>query len=110
MDGVHAVHAGLWKRRSTLRQVDEKGSLMLAEAKTRKSLRHAHNIKGYSVENLKQMFDIPFFDFVYLDIEGSEAEVFSSGADLTWLDSAKVIAIKMHEKLGKYFGIEVRIR
>lgn len=43
---------------------------MLAEAKTRKALRSGHNIKGYSVENLKQMFDIPFFDFVYLDMEG----------------------------------------
>ena len=67
------------------------------------------NIIGLSVQSLLSMFDIPAFDFVYLDIEGAEAFVFSRAADLKWVAGAKVIAIKLHENLGKYYGVEGRL-
>ncbi|KAH7624375.1 hypothetical protein Ndes2526B_g00566 [Nannochloris sp. 'desiccata'] len=105
-DGVHAVHGGLWPYQATLRQRSKKGSFLLQESAAGRSFGKHDGILGLSVNNLLGMFDIPAFDFVYLDMEGSEAVVFSGAADLRWLSSAKVIAMKMHDALGKYFGIE----
>lgn len=103
---MHAVHGGLWPYQATLRQRSKKGSFLLKESPADHSPSKYDGILGFSVNNLLGMFDIPAFDFVYLDMEGSEAVVFSGAADLRWLSSAKVIAIKMHDSLGKYFGIE----
>ena len=106
---MHAVHGGLWPYQATLRQRSKKGSFLLQESKVDHSFGKHDGILGLSVNNLLEMFDIPAFDFVYLDVEGSEAVIFSGAADLRWLSNAKVIAIKMHSKLGKYFGIEKKL-
>lgn len=103
---MHAVHGGLWPYQATLRQRSKKGTFLLRESIPDDNSSKHDGILGFSVNNLLGMFDIPAFDFVYLDMEGSEAVVFSGAADLRWLSSAKVIAIKMHDSLGKYFGIE----
>jgi hypothetical protein len=108
-DGVHAVHGGLWPYQATLRQRSKKGSFLLQESASDHGLGKHDSILGLSVNNLLEMFDIPAFDFVYLDMEGSEAVVFSGAADLRWLSQAKVIAIKMHDSLGKYFGIDKKL-
>ena len=103
------MHAGLWPYHATLRQRTKLGTSILQESEAAKDGRRAKgDIIGLSVNNLKGMFDIPGFDFVYLDIEGAEAALFSRVADLSWLSEAKVVAIKIHEKLGKYYGLEVR--
>jgi hypothetical protein len=108
-DGVHAVHGGLWPYQAPLRQRSKKGSFLLQESAADKSFGKHDGILGLSVNNLLGMFDIPAFDFVYLDMEGSEAVVFSGAADLRWLSNAKVVAIKVHNSLGKYFGIEKKL-
>lgn len=38
---------------------------------------------------------------------GAEAMVFARGADLSWLNAVKVVAMKVHPKLGKFFGTDV---
>jgi hypothetical protein len=103
------VHGGLWPYQATLRQRSKKGSLLLQESAADHSFGKHDGILGLSVNNLLEMFDIPAFDFVYLDVEGSEAVIFSGAADLRWMSSAHVIAIKMHDSLGKYFGIEKKL-
>ncbi len=111
---MHAVHGGLWPYHSMLRQRKRKGNRVLEELPPGRGgagvlpRRRQRDILGLSVQNLMAMFDVPAFDFVYLDIEGSEAAVLSSAADLGWLSTAKVIAIKLHEPLGRYFGVKVR--
>ena len=119
------MHAGLWSYHAPLRQRSKKGTYILQEDKRRRSSRFSaaegeeninqrslDDVIGVSVNNVKSMFDIPAFDLVYLDIEGAEAVVMTGAgfsSTQSWIFEAKVIAIKLHKKLGKYFGVERRL-
>jgi len=51
-----------------------------------------------SMHTLLYDYDISVIDFLKIDIEGGEAEVFNSTADLSWLSKVKIIAIEIHDE------------
>jgi hypothetical protein len=53
-------------------------------------------VQGHSFASVAALFDIPRFDLVHVDVGGAEAEAFRPGADLSWLGSAKVVAVRLH--------------
>ncbi len=56
-------------------------------------------IEGIPLEYLIARYDIESIDFLKMDIEGSEAEVFRLGRDLSFLAKTKIIALEIHDEL-----------
>jgi FkbM family methyltransferase len=55
------------------------------------------NIKAVDLKSLIDSENLDIIDFIKIDIEGSEKEVFERG-DLSWLKRTKVIAIEIHDE------------
>ena len=55
-------------------------------------------LSGVSGPCLLQALDLPAFDFIKMDIEGAEGNIFGSGRQgvLPWVESAKVVAMELH--------------
>ena len=47
---------------------------------------------------LLQSLKLPAFDFIKMDIEGAEGNIFGTGRkdNLPWVESAKVVAMELH--------------
>lgn len=84
IDGVHAVHGALWPRQALLSWKDLRGkrterekSRYLTDAFSMfrttdvKRILKLGGFLGFTVADLKDMFDIPSFEVVFLDIEGA---------------------------------------
>lgn len=59
------------------------------------------NEKLFEVNSMNSLMETHTFesiDFLKIDIEGGEKEIFNSEADLSWLKTVKVIAIEIHDK------------
>ena len=56
-------------------------------------------IKGISVNNIIQQHKLDTIDFLKIDIEGSEASLFTKETDTSFLDKVKIIAIEIHDEL-----------
>ena len=56
------------------------------------------DVVGLTVAELLRDNKLKRFDFVKLDIEGSEKQVFEA-ADLSWLDAASYVAVEVHEDM-----------
>jgi FkbM family methyltransferase len=102
--GVHAVNAGLWGYKARIGQTGNHGEWgkIFAEKKWHES----GGMPAYGVQDLAKMFNIPAFDFVKIDIEGAEGQVFSPNADISWVDEAKVISLEVHDYFAPYFGLQ----
>ena len=55
-------------------------------------------LSGVSGPCLLQALKLPAFDFIKMDIEGAEGDIFGSGRkdNLPWVESAKVVAMELH--------------
>jgi FkbM family methyltransferase len=51
-----------------------------------------------SMNSLKKTHGLDSVDFLKIDVEGGEKEMFNSDADLSWLNNVKVIAIEIHDE------------
>lgn len=66
---MHAVHGALWYRHAVLR-LRELGGVQLVEPTGDSGKLGGDNVLGFGIVDFYRMFDIPQFDFVYLDLEG----------------------------------------
>lgn len=51
-----------------------------------------------SMNSLMKTHELESVDFLKIDVEGGEKEMFNSDADLSWLNNVKVIAIEIHDE------------
>ena len=51
-----------------------------------------------TIEGLINDFNIETIDFLKIDIEGGEDEVFKDFSKINWLDKVKVIALEIHDE------------
>lgn len=65
---------------------------------TRNSLGSKTSIKGVSINTLLQEYKITSIDFLKIDIEGSESNIFTNENNLSFLDKVKVIAVEIHDE------------
>ncbi|KAI7846436.1 hypothetical protein COHA_000048 [Chlorella ohadii] len=85
--GVHRLNAGLWGRQANITLSSNCG-------------------RGEEWgKDVAQMFNIPRFDFVKIDIEGAEGRVFVPGADLSWLGGPRVVSLEIHDFFAERFGM-----
>ena len=51
------------------------------------------------------MHNIPAFDFIKIDIEGAEGQVFAPGEDISWIDTASAVSLEIHDFFHGYFDL-----
>lgn len=102
--GVHAINAGLWSHRGRIGLTGSHGEW--GKIFKEKRWYESGGMPAYGVGDLAKMFNISAFDFVKIDIEGAEGQVFSPDADVSWIDAAKVISLEVHDYFAGYFGLQ----
>lgn len=102
VQGVHPINAGLWGRKARIGQSGNHGEW----GKIFSEVTKGPGMQAYSVNDLARKFNVPGFDFVKIDVEGAEGQVFDPSSDFSWIDSAKVISLEVHDYFAGYFGLE----
>ena len=62
-------------------------------------------MQAYGVWDLAKMHNVPAFDFIKIDIEGAEGQVFAPGEDISWIDTAYAVSLELHDFFHGYFGL-----
>jgi FkbM family methyltransferase len=95
---IKAVQAAVWKDTGFIKVVNEglgNWGFVVKEAKCGEE----GALLGRSVESLSTESRCGYFDFVKLDIEGSERYVFDQlGAD-SWLSLCKILVLELHDRM-----------
>lgn len=92
---IRSLNVGLWSKSAWLNIENRSGgewALMVTESA------EPADVMAYSITDIIQIMEIPYFDIVKLDIEGSEKEVFE-GSDLKWLDKVSVLIVEFHDHM-----------
>jgi FkbM family methyltransferase len=103
LSNVRLVQAGLW---------DETGKIALkgnhgqwGRVFKRVDDDDEDGMQAFSISDVMQKYDIPRFDLVKMDIEGSEAVVLGGHGDVSWLEDVKVFFAEVHDMFAGYFGL-----
>lgn len=100
---VHPVNAGLWGRKANIGQIGNHGEWGYVFQEV--SDKDKDGMQAYGVWDLAKMHNIPAFDFIKIDIEGAEGQVFAPGADLSWIDEASAVFLEVHDFFHEYFNL-----
>jgi len=102
LPNVHVVEAGLWDVTGKIALKGNHGQW--GRVFQRVDDDDPSGMLAYSVSHIMRKFDIPRFDLVKMDIEGSEAVVLG-GQDVRWLQDVKVLFAEVHDMFAGYFGL-----
>ena len=102
LKNVHLVQAGLWDLTG---KIALKGSHGQWGRVFKRVEDDEDGMQAYSVADILERFDIPHFDLVKMDIEGSEAVVLGGEGDVSWLEDVKVFFAEVHDMFAGYFGL-----
>ncbi len=77
---------------------DEKGSSLNAESPYVNES-HSYQVEKKSLSELPALCGVKYFDFIKMDIEGAEEEVFDNPECVKLMQHAKVLSIEFHHKM-----------
>ena len=60
-----------------------------------------------TVQEVAEKYGIPAFQYVKVDIEGGEGDVFGPGADTSWITEAQAVSVKLHEAFARHYDLKV---
>ena len=94
---IHAVNKGMWNKDVKLKVVE--GNRGIGEFGFQVFETNADDmeaIQGTSVDALLRQFNLPRFDMIKMDIEGSEKEVFEGDTVQDWLPEVSIFFAELH--------------
>ncbi len=94
LPNVACLRSALWPREELL-DVTDPG---LGAAGFAVDASAAGEVPAYTVNKIMDQFEMTTVDILKIDIEGSEAELFSEGADV-WLRKTKCLIIEVHDEI-----------
>jgi FkbM family methyltransferase len=102
-ENVTVLYGALWNKESDLMiEAGQEDGFVVHEIKKDPAKTCAENLtRGFSVNTLMEKYQFTHIDFLKMNIEGSEKEVFSSNYQ-TWLPLTKSMLIELHD--GKNAG------
>ncbi len=100
---ITVLHAGLWNKEVSLKiEAGQEDGFVVKEIPNTKTVIASENLtRGISIEQLMQHNHFKEIDFLKMNIEGSEKEVFSENYKV-WLPKTKTMLIELHD--GKNAG------
>lgn len=99
LSNVTLLQKGLWSKATRLKEDrtfrdGQDWSFRLVEANEKEQA----IFETTTIPGLLSEHEIDFVDFLKIDIEGGEKNVFDEAIDLNWLKKVKVIAIEIHDE------------
>jgi FkbM family methyltransferase len=100
---VHVIHAGLWNKNAKLKiEAGQEDGFVVKEIAPGDSTVQPENVsEGISINSLCEKFNKTKIDFLKLNVEGSEKELFEEAYQL-WLPNTNAMLIELHD--GKNAG------
>ncbi len=93
------LEKGLWKTTTKLSlDTNFRDKLDWSFRLTENQSASSSMIDSVSINDIIKDFNINLIDFLKIDIEGGEVEVFADNADTEWLEKVKIIAIEIHDE------------
>lgn len=94
LDGITCLREALWHRDEPV-EIINRSAEPWAFRVNRATTAGASTVPGTCVTTLLQRFNLSRIDYLKIDIEGAERDVFGGNTD--WLDSVGLIAIELHD-------------
>lgn len=100
---ISVIHGGLWNKATSLKiEAGQEDGFVVREIDSEQKVVSNENFtQGISVEQVLKRYGASQVDFLKMNIEGSEKEVFSSNYE-SWLPRTKAMLIELHD--GKNAG------
>ena len=104
---VTLLNKGVWSKSTTLKgdfsfRDGQDWAFRLIESNKKTD----NSIEVISMSELMENYSIRNIDFLKIDIEGAEKNLFENTQDLKWLARVKIIAIEIHDEFGTRKHIE----
>jgi len=94
----HLLQKALWDCDTTLYLDDTfRDGLEWSRSVSTKQTKNKE-VQAVSMATLMKTYEIDYIDLLKIDVEGSEAAIFKTTTDLTFLSKTKVIAIEIHDE------------
>jgi FkbM family methyltransferase len=95
---ITTVHAALWKENGALRLLDTGGgntTFQVDEINQLSATEERGVVRAVTLEKLMEQFGIAYIDYLKMDVEGAEKEIFEHAAP--WIDRVGTIAVELHD-------------
>lgn len=95
---ITAVQGGLWRKSGHLKIVDlglDNWGFTIKEIEQQDE----NSITAFSMQDLMRHTSVSRFDWIKMDIEGSEKEVLEAPDAAEWLDSCNMLVIELHDRM-----------
>jgi len=95
---ITVINAGLWHKNADLRieAGQEDGFVVREINNSQTDIRPENLTKGVSLESLMKQYNFPQIDFLKMNIEGSEKEIFNKNYEY-WISKTKAMLIELHD-------------
>lgn len=98
---IQMLHGALWHSKATLRiEAGQEDGFVVREAKNTEGIRPENMATGYSLPQLLQKYSCKSIDFLKMNIEGSEKQVFTENYS-AWLPQTRAMLIELHDGKNK---------
>ena len=98
LSNVTLIQSALWPTHSALEIEDSTAAAWTFRVTERSFDRGIKEISAITVPDILERAAATKIDLLKIDIEGSELELFSDGAEL-WVDHVQAIAIELHDRI-----------
>ena len=99
-NNIECINHGIWSRKCDLtisKKVGGDWGIMVREVLANEEV--SPKIKSMSILDFMDFFGMTHIDFLKIDIEGSEKEIFSHHQSKEWIRKSKVISCELHDRM-----------
>ena len=112
---IFPLNVGLWDKRTGLNIVNEecgnKSAIWCGHwgYRVQESKNNGSDVSAVTVEDLLTRFNISEFQYLKIDIEGSEAKVLKYPASSTWLKNARLVSVDIHTQYVEHIEPQIKV-
>jgi FkbM family methyltransferase len=107
---VTPVHAALWKENGTLCLFDTGAgntAFQVGDMRKVSGVEERGVVQAITLEKLMEQFGIAYIDYLKMDVEGAEKEIFEHATP--WIDRVGTIGVELHDWMRSGCGESVRL-
>lgn len=107
---ITTVHAALWKENGPLRLFDTGAgntAFQVGETNQLSAVEERGVVPAFTLEKLMEQFGVAYIDYLKMDVEGAEKEIFEHAAP--WIDRVGTIAVELHDGMRSGCSESVRL-
>jgi FkbM family methyltransferase len=99
---IEVIHGAVWNKKANLKiEAGQEDGFVVREVQNTNGIAHENLTTGYTLDELLERYKATNIDFLKMNVEGSEKEVFEENYT-NWLPKTKAMLIELHD--GKNAG------